>query len=136
MAPAEAHDQIDLVERSHAFLRAVYETWTVDLAYFSREERLSTPFMATNDAPGRRTGIARTAIVFGGYLKFFGAGSGETMLERANIVRQGTETVTKKKGREVIRHEGRARRPSSKAEAHRLALLPPGQSVLSYREDV
>lgn len=92
-------------------------------------------FSAINEDPSGETEIAPTALVFGAYSLLSGGDKRGTIVERANIIRQCTETVTKIKTRQVIRNAGRLRNNLCKEESCRVSLLPSGHYVLVYREN-
>lgn len=69
IAPTEAHDHIGVIERSHAYLRTVYENLCVDVPSKSKEDRLSLSFRALNDTPNSYTRICRTTLAYGNFPK-------------------------------------------------------------------
>lgn len=87
IAPTEGHGRIGLVERTHAFLKAVYDKFRIDLCALSGEERLSMAFRAVNEVPNSTTGILTTTLVFGVFPKLPGADNRVEMAQRAHIIR-------------------------------------------------
>lgn len=51
VVPTEAHDRINIVERSHGYLRTVCEELRPDLFHLRKEHRLPMSFRAIIDAP-------------------------------------------------------------------------------------
>lgn len=51
IAPIEGHDRIGLIERSHVYLKRVYDKLKIDLPTLSRDYRLSMSFRTMNDVP-------------------------------------------------------------------------------------
>lgn len=135
IVPTEAHERIGLVERSHAVLRKIYEKLRIDLPHINCDDRLSMAFRAINDAPNSDTGISPTTLVFGVYPKIHGGGLRGTMLQRASIIRDCTNNVTKMKARRTLRDAVMLRNTASCLEMQKVSQLPPGHNVLVFREN-
>ena len=60
IALTEGHERIDMVEWSHAQLRAVYDDLKMELKLLSRETRLAMSFRSINVIPSSRTAVSPT----------------------------------------------------------------------------
>ena len=134
IAPAAGHERIGIVERSHAYLRKLYEKLRIDKARMPREDRLSMSFRAINDVPSSNTGISPTTLFFGVYPKLPGGGHRGYMDKRVQIIRQYSELVIKMKARKMVRDSARLRNTTSMKEMEKIKRLRPGNPVYVERE--
>lgn len=130
IAPAEGHEQIRIIERNNAQLRAAYENLSLQLKVITKENRLSISFCALNDVTSSVTGISPTTMVFGVYLKHPGSENRVNREKRAHITNQCTELFIKINFRRMIRDSSRPRSINSQEEMEKVRNLAPGKEAL------